>query len=608
MKDKMVDIEQIKLMSVDFGEFLKKVKGCPDELRDATSFLDDAYKNVHLYQRAYHIWNDNLQLLLCPFCNKPLQLYKRIEKNKIYIATCGSISCKNKIRESTCMEIYGSKNVSQSPTIQSKKEATCIKNYGVPHPLQSGSIRNQYKLTCVKKYGVENPSQVDEVKLSKIQTSMDHYGVKSPNTVESVKEKKRETSRHNYGVDYPLQSVSYRESMKLNNLQIHGVEHPSTLLKFRLKQKKTTFTKYGNEYYFSSDIGKEVLKNVWRKKSLEIVPDFESRGYKFISYKNREFTLKCPTCNQEFTANKFFLWQRMNKYNVEICPHCNPIDGGLSWKEEELKVFIESLGVEIEQGNRTILDGKEIDIYIPSKKIGFEFNGLYWHSDAYKEKMYHHKKKILAIERGVNLIHIWEDDWNYKNEIVKSRIRAVLGMSTRIYARKCVISEVDSKTSRAFLDQNHIQGHVNSKYKIGLYFEDKLVTLATFGIRNKKMELLRYVNILNHTVVGGFSRLLKHFIKTYSVESIFSYADLDWSMPRDNVYETNGFEFVGNTDPGYFWVVDGIREYRQKYMKHKLIQEGFDSSKTETEIMHDRGYNKIYNSGNAKYSLNIKKG
>ena len=66
----------------------------------------------------------------------------------------------------------------------------------------------------------------------------------------------------------------------------------------------------------------------------------------------------------------------------------------------------------MELHNRTILAGLEIDIYLPDYKLGIEFNGDYYHSSAFKDKYYHQHKSLLAISKGINLVHIWEHEWN----------------------------------------------------------------------------------------------------------------------------------------------------------------------------------------------------
>jgi very-short-patch-repair endonuclease len=264
------------------------------------------------------------------------------------------------------------------------------------------------------------------------------------------------------------------------------------------------------------------------------------------------------------------------------------------------------------KNNRKIINPYELDIYIPELKLAFEFNGLYWHNELNKENNYHLNKTEMCENKGIQLIHIWEDDWLYKKNIVKSIIFNKLGKSNKIYARKCKIKEViDNKLIREFLEKNHIQGFIGSKIKIGLYYNDELVSLMTFGNRRIAMgkkttnqdeyELLRFCNKLNTNVIGGASKLFKYFINNYKPQEITTYADRSFSQGK--LYETLGFNFIGKTEPNYYYIIDGIRHYRFNFRKDKLIKEGFDPNKTEHEIMLNRKIYRIYDSGNLKYKL-----
>jgi len=282
--------------------------------------------------------------------------------------------------------------------------------------------------------------------------------------------------------------------------------------------------------------------------------------------------------------------------------------------EKEIFTYIKSLiDIGIVSNDRKILNGKELDIYIPSRKIAIEYNGLYWHSESFKTNKYHINKTDQCEKQGVQLIQIFEDEWLHKQDIVKSRLKHIFGLTeNKIYGRKCVIKEVITSNAKLFLENNHIQGNVNSKIKLGLYYEDELVSLMTFGGLRASLgqkstegnyELVRFTNKLNTTVIGGADKLLKHFIKINQPKQIISYADRRWS--QGGVYEKLGFEFAHNSPPNYFYLVKNKREGRFKYRKDILVNEGFDPNKTEHQIMSERKIYRIYDCGCKKYILNL---
>ena len=208
-------------------------------------------------------------------------------------------------------------------------------------------------------------------------------------------------------------------------------------------------------------------------------------------------------------------------------------------------------------------------------------------------------------ENGIRLIHVFEDEWLYKKDIVKSMILNMLHKTpSKIYARKCEISEVTNKEVKEFLDNNHIQGKCNSSVNIGLYYNGELVSLMTFGkprinlgshSQEGSWELVRFCNKLNTSVVGGASRLFKHFITKYQPNNIISYSDNRWAT--GNMYDKLGFVFDHASAPNYYYVIGLERENRFKYRKDRLIAEGYDPNKTEHEIMLEREIYRIYDCG-----------
>lgn len=323
-------------------------------------------------------------------------------------------------------------------------------------------------------------------------------------------------------------------------------------------------------------------------------------------------TCKCKNCNKKYEIQLQLIRKRSAALR-QICINCNPLIPIIDSSKYETEIFeyLKSFCLNIEQSNRIILNGKELDIYVPSKKIAIEFNGLYWHSDEYKDYDYHLNKTEECEKQGIHLIHIYEDDWLYKRTIVESRLKSILGFSERkIFARKCVIKELDNDTTKSFLEKNHLQGGgPNSKYRFGLFFENELVACMTFGssrFEKNKIELHRFANKLGSNVIGGASRLFKHFLNTIKPTEVISYADRSWTMNNGkSVYEQLGFKLLNKTRPNYYYINGDYRVNRFKYRKSELVKEGFDASKSESEIMEARGYNKIYDSGNLKFIYKV---
>lgn len=295
-------------------------------------------------------------------------------------------------------------------------------------------------------------------------------------------------------------------------------------------------------------------------------------------------------------------WQRPANHLIgEQCPKCSSFR---SKGEVGLLEYIKSVySGEIIENDRKILEGDELDIVLSDRKICFEYNGLHWHSETTKDKNYHLLKTERCQKKGYRLIHIFEDEWLYKQEIVKSRINSILGIyDTKLYARKCKIKEVNAKECSLFLDKNHIQGRCGSTVRIGLYYKNELVSVMTFGktrhfIGNSshEWELLRFCNKRNTLVIGGASRLYRYFENMYKPISVVSYADRRWSV--GNVYDKLGFNLYNISPPNYFYIINGERKNRFNFRKSELVKQGYDPNKSEHEIMLDRKIYRIYDCG-----------
>ena len=261
-------------------------------------------------------------------------------------------------------------------------------------------------------------------------------------------------------------------------------------------------------------------------------------------------------------------------------------------------------------GNRKILSGLELDVYIPKAKLAIEFNENYWHSELKKDEDYHQKKTIACAKQGIQLIHIFEYEWDDIStqkkilNLIKSKYNPKLNKA--IHARKCKVVEVNSNDAREFCEKYHLQGWAVSSINIGLTYNNELVSLMTFGKprfdSTAELELVRLVTEPFTIISGGAEKMFSYFVKKYNPSSIVTYSDI--SKFKGNVYNRIGFKTIEVTRPNYKWVGYDTHKVLTRYQttKQKLIEAGLgDETETEAEIMHRLGYYRIYDCGNIKF-------
>ena len=210
------------------------------------------------------------------------------------------------------------------------------------------------------------------------------------------------------------------------------------------------------------------------------------------------------------------------------------------------------------------------------------------------------------------LIHIWEDVWIAKSDQVLFRLNSFLGLNTGFHARKTKIVQLDLDQTKNFLNSYHLQGYVSAKYSFGLIENDEIIALATFsdtrlmkkkGANHQSAELVRFASKNGITVVGGLSKLIKHFTKQINVDDIMTYADRDWSLGKG--YDKLGFEFTQTTDALTFYVNENdlVRYLPHRLPKKILIDFKGQNSLNLDDFLTANGYVKVFNTGNLKYHL-----
>ncbi len=280
--------------------------------------------------------------------------------------------------------------------------------------------------------------------------------------------------------------------------------------------------------------------------------------------------------------------------------------------ETALMSYIKSLGFNARK-DRTILDGQEIDIYIPEKKLGIEFNGCKWHTEwfAGKGRDYHSSKLNKANKKGIKLIQIFEDEYQYKREIVFSKLRHALGKDfdlPKIAGRKCLIKHTNRAETEHFLEHFHIQGFCSSSVYLGAFFDNRLIAVMTF-LKEKEgyWNLTRFATDTNYICQGVGGKLFSAFVQEYNPKEVKSFADRRWTTNvNDNIYIKLGFKLDSILKPDYQYFNSHIDRYMRfhKFGFRKTIlskKYGFSMEMTESEMAKAAGFDRIWNCGLVKY-------
>ena len=286
--------------------------------------------------------------------------------------------------------------------------------------------------------------------------------------------------------------------------------------------------------------------------------------------------------------------------------------------EKEIISFLVSNNIHCEK-NRTILNGKEIDIFIPEKNIGIEYDGLRWHSQwmGKKSPYFHNSKTNECLKMGVRLIHIFEDEYQTNKELVINKLCHILEINKdleKIMGRKCMIKKIGIDTEKDFLNKYHIQGWVGSTIAYGAFFNDEIIAVMSFKIKDKNgksWELIRFASNYNYICQGIGGKLFNYFVKEHNPSEVISFADRRWTINENhNIYTILGFKNLGHTKPSYSYINTKICKYKRfhkfGFRKERLMKKygenfGLNINMTETEMAKALGYDRIWDCGLIKY-------
>lgn len=579
----------------------KKHRWFKDELRGKLKYIEDLTGEKRFGVYVFALLNGYWEAPPpCEQCGEPVKGVRKTQFN----LTC-SRAC----------------TIKQTST---KAQKTMIERYG---GIGSGSevIRKKVEATNLKRYGAKTFFETDE--FTNTNYAQIHYGVDHFSKSEEIQEKKRQlrlirmtddeyfnyklsqmATEERWGADHPMKTERGKQLHREALIKKYGTDNINTLPEIKEKICRTNLERYGVEYYTQTEEYKEHMLKQNTSIDRFLLPH---HNREHIEKYVREKAVLEELYNEhgsithlsEFLGiNNTTMGRILRHHKIEIKNSIRT-----SAPEMEIREFMESIGLIPEYSNRAILDGLELDIVCNEHKFAIEFNGMYWHSVEHKERLYHQKKTLETRRAGYRLLHIWESDWSNENKrnIIKNRIKHFAGLSAmRVFGRRCKIIKPTNKQKSEFFNKHHIQGNGRSHHNYALEHDNEIVAMLSIENTKGVSSINRYAT--SCSVVGGFSKLLKHFITEEQPTVIETFASLDYGYGE--TYKKYGFEEVGITQPNYVYFSNsGELLSRHQAMKHKLkdLLSNFNESLSEQENMRNHGYRRVYDAGSVKYRLTL---
>ena len=544
----------------------------------------------------------------CPVCGKRVKI-----RDMQQVGAACSTECRLKKTAETNMERYGVDVIFKSDYCKEKSKETNLEKYGVEYYSQTDEFKVKFKDTSLEHFGTEHPLQNDNVKAKQIATNNERYGGNAPTSSPLVRAKVKNTVDERHG-GYTWQSAKLSAKASETVRDIYGVDNVMQNPKVQEKARKTNLEKYGAPTFMQSLHGYEI--SISDPKKADEYKEFVSDPKAYIE------------TNYVSTPTIYVLCKDLGVTDTPIYMHLikNNCRDLISFKtstmEYEILRFIEDLlpDATIIRNDRSAIKPLEIDIYLPEYNFGVECNPTITHNSSIadpwggepKSPSYHKNKSKKALEHNIQLFHVFGYEWSTKQDIIKSMISNCLGVTTtKIYGRNTKIVELDYTTATKFLNDNHRQGATSAKIFLGLIYKDELVSVMSFNHMRPTIgkvnaepcwELSRFCNKLDTTVVGGASKLFKHFVKTYEPNKIVSFSDI--AHTTGNLYKVLEFKETNISEPGYVWVsLKDDSYYNRVTCQKKNLRKLFNDEtidvdhKTERQIMLEHGYVQVFDSG-----------
>ena len=477
--------------------------------------------------------------------------------------------------------------------LQDKKRLfwTNFANLGVDEEI--GKIKDHLQLTSPKQmvfHVIENKTQRPVCVCGNLTSWGSRQWLQycsSKCSVAHTKESREQTMLERYGDRNIARTGHFKQKSIESFLCKYGVTNPSKSPIIQSKKLETNREKYGVDNYSQfhlTDIAKQIIADK---------QDFKNfASGKTIASVARELGLSYSgpiKIAQRFGLDNLFIPASRSDYEVQI------------------KELLDNLGIPYVQNTKKIIPPWQLDFYLPTMNLAIEVGSLYYHCEmsSKRGKNYHFNKWEQCQKKGITLLQYFDDDIINKFSLISSKIKRLCGIKSPVIgARKIqVVSDIDSDLERDFLNQYHLQGaNLNRNCTYSGYYKEQLVGILSIKHNREQAEIIRYATNIDYSYPGLFSKLLNQFIYQKQFTGVIkSFSDNRHS--NGTLYKSAGFALHHTSSPGYSYTKNFIvRENRLLFQKHKLaskfsLTSEYIESKTAWQIMHEQGYDRIWDAG-----------
>lgn len=370
----------------------------------------------------------------------------------------------------------------------------------------------------------------------------------------------------------------------------YGVKYFSQHDSWDIKVRQTKLERYGNENYVNTELSQQTRKQnytgrteyqhniIHRQNTIEKLQKLTTDKIIKFDLTDKEITLKCSSCNNDYLIGRSSFERRIESC-VKPCTVCNPLKDTNSIQEKELTDYVISqIGEDnvIDNTRKILKSGLELDVYIPNNNLAIEFNGCHYHSDEYVENDYHYNKTNECNDLGIQLLHVFEDEWKFKRDIVKSLIKGSLNLNEKyILTDKNYIKTITKELANNFLNENHIHGYFKCEINLGLFDGDKLISVLSLLKNELNYDIVRFADIISYHIIDSLNYFITYIKENFLHENINLLLDRTY-FKSDNFIQNN-FSFKETLPPNFKFYYKKRRHNKTRNDTEKTIYKIYDS-------------------------------